>query len=89
MAIKLHTCGNTWIHGGHPCWKVMKALDDAGVPYDQVKEPSLRPLRKNVKDHTGQAKLPAIELEDGTWIRAESKDLVTRIQAGEFSQPAV
>ena len=33
MAIKLHTCPNTFIHGGHPCWKVMKALNDAGVPF--------------------------------------------------------
>lgn len=87
MAIKLHTCGNTWIHGSHPCWKVMKALDAAGVPYEQVKEPTLRPLRKAVKEHTGQVKLPVIELEDGTWVREESKDLVARIQAGDFSAP--
>jgi len=87
MAIKLHTCPNTWIHGGHPCWKVMKALDDAGVPYEHVKEPLRRGKRTNVLEHTGQAKLPAIELEDGTWVREESKDLVTRIQAGEFAPP--
>jgi glutathione S-transferase len=85
MAIKLHTCPNTWVHGGHPCWKVMKALDDAGVPYEHVKEPLLRARRKNVVERTGQAKLPAIELEDGTWLR-ESKELISRIEAGEFSQ---
>ena len=77
MAIKLHTCPNTWIHGGHPCWKVMKALNDAGVPYEHVKEPLMRGRRTNVQEHTGQRKLPAIELEDGTWIREESKDLVS------------
>jgi glutathione S-transferase len=88
MAIKLHTCPNTWIHGGHPCWKVMKALDDAGVPYDQVKEPLRRGKRTDVVEHTGQAKLPAIELADGTWVRDESKDLIRRIEAGEFKPAA-
>jgi glutathione S-transferase len=88
MAIKLHTCPNTWIHGGHPCWKVMKALDDAGVPYEQVKEPLRRGKRTDVVELTGQAKLPAIELADGTWVRAESKDLIHRVEAGEFKPAA-
>jgi hypothetical protein len=87
MPIKVHTCPNTWIHGGHPCWKVLKAVQDAGIPHEQVKEPLMRGRRTNVKEHTGQAKLPALELEDGTWIREESKDLITRIQAGEFAAP--
>jgi glutathione S-transferase len=88
MAIKLHTCPNTWIHGGHPCWKVMKALDDAGVPYEHVKEPLRRGKRTNVLEHTGQAKHPANEIEDGTWVREVSKVLVTLIQAGELTTPA-
>jgi hypothetical protein len=88
MPIKVHTCPNTWIHGGHPCWKVLKAVQDAGIPHEHVKEPLRRSKRTNVREHTGQAKLPAIELEDGTWIRAESKDLVRRVEAGEFSQTA-
>ena len=34
MAIKLHRCSNVWVKvGGHPCWKVQKALDDAGIDY--------------------------------------------------------
>ena len=88
MAIKLHTCPNTWIHGGHPCWKVMKALNDAGAPYEQVKESLMRGRRTNVQEHTGQRKLPAIELEDGTWIREESKELIRRIEAGELPPAA-
>jgi glutathione S-transferase len=88
MAIKLHTCPNTWIHGGHPCWKVKKALDDAGVPYEHVKEPVRHSKRTAVVEATGQAKLPAIELEDGTWVREESKELIRQIQAGELSPPA-
>jgi hypothetical protein len=58
------------------------------MPYEQVKEPLLRGRRDAVQEHTGQRKLPALELEDGTWIREESKDLITRIQAGEFAPPA-
>jgi glutathione S-transferase len=88
MAIKLHTCPNTWVHGGHPCWKVMKALNDANVPYEQVKEPTLRARRNAIKASTGQAKLPVIELEDGTMVRDESNELIRRIQAGELPPPA-
>jgi glutathione S-transferase len=88
MAIKVHTCPNTWIHGGHPCWKVLKAVQDSGMPYEQVKEPLRRGKRSAVKEHTGQEKLPALELEDGTWVREESKDLIRRVEAGEFSLTA-
>jgi glutathione S-transferase len=66
---------------------VLKAVQDSGMPYEQVKEPLRRSKRTNVKEHTGQEKLPALELDDGTWIREESKDLIRRIQAGEFAQP--
>ena len=31
-----------------------------------------------------QHKLPAIELEDGTWVREESQELIRRIEAGEL-----
>jgi glutathione S-transferase len=64
---------------------VLKAVQDSGMPYEQVKEPLRRGKRDAVQEHTGQRKLPALELEDGTWIREESKDLVRRIQAGEFA----
>jgi glutathione S-transferase len=88
MAIKVHTCPNTWIHGGHPCWKVLKAVQDSGMPYEHVKEPLRRGKREAVQEHTGQRKLPAIELDDGTWVREESKELVRRIQAGELPPAA-
>jgi glutathione S-transferase len=87
MTIKLHTCGNTWIHGAHPCWKVMKALDDAGVPYEQVKEPSFpRSRRTEVQRLTGQTRLPVIEFEDGTGLREESKELVARVREGRLME---
>lgn len=89
MAIKLHTCGGTFLHGPHPCWQVMKALDEAGVDYEQVKEPTLpRGRRKWVIEKTGQDKLPVIEFEDGTVLREESKDLVTRIREGRIGSSA-
>ena len=40
MAVKLHRCPNTWAKfGGHPCWKVQKALDEQGIEYEIVKGP--------------------------------------------------
>lgn len=89
MAIKLHTCGNTWIHGMHPCWKVMHALDEAGVEYEQVKEPTFpRGKRSRVKELTGQDRLPVIEYADGTGLREESKDLIARIRSGNLGETA-
>ena len=85
MAIKLHTCGATWAHGPHPCWKVMHALDEAGIPYQQVKHPSFpRGRRNELQEITGQRVLPVIELDDGTIIRQESKDMIAMIRRGEI-----
>jgi hypothetical protein len=85
MTIKVHTCGNTWIHGKHPCWQVLKAMDDAGIPYEQVKEPTFpRSRRREVKRLTGQTRLPIIEFDDGTGLRESSSELVTRIRAGRL-----
>ena len=37
MAVKLHRCKNVWVKlGGHPCWRVQKALDEAGIDYEVV-----------------------------------------------------
>jgi hypothetical protein len=89
MAVKFHRCPNLWIKvDGHPCWRVQKALDAAGVEYEIVKEPLMRGSRKSVMEHTHQNKLPAIELEDGTWYREESKDMVLRISKGELEMAA-
>jgi glutathione S-transferase len=83
MAVKLHRCGVMWLKiDGHPCWRVQKALDEADVEYEVVKEPMLRGKRTEVEQNTGQKALPAIELEDGRWIREESKDLAARVREG-------
>ena len=86
MAIKLHRCPHTWIKmAGHPCWRVQKALDDMGVEYEVVPEPwPWRKKRTAVIEATGQSGLPAIELEDGTVLREESKDLAERIRSGRL-----
>lgn len=87
MAVKLHRCSNTWVKiGAHPCWKVQKALDEAEVDYEVVKHPAFpRSKRTAYMELTGGEKaLPAIQLEDGTVIREESKDLVARVQEGRL-----
>jgi hypothetical protein len=39
--IKLHRCSAMWVKiGGHPCWRVQKALDEKGVEYEVVQEGS-------------------------------------------------
>jgi glutaredoxin len=87
MAVKLHRCSNTWVKiSGHPCWKVQKALDEAGVEYEVVKHPNFRSKRTEFEQLSGQKVLPALQLEDGTIIRRESKELANMIKAGELEQ---
>ena len=86
MAVKLHRCKNLWVKASrHPCWKVQKALDQAGVEYEVVKHPVRRGKREEYVALTGQRLYPAVELEDGRVIREESKDLVARIREGRLS----
>jgi hypothetical protein len=86
MAVKLHRCPNMWLKiGGHPCWRVQKALDDSGTEYEVVKHSARRGKREEYVRLTGQKLLPAIELEDGTIIREESKELAARIREGRLT----
>jgi hypothetical protein len=96
MAIKLHRCSNTWLKlSGHPCWRVQKALDDQGVDYEVVRGPLSRGRRDVVQAGTGQSRYPAIQFEDGSWYRAESKEMERTIREGRLeerrgaSQPSV
>jgi glutathione S-transferase len=89
MAVKLHRCSTMWLKiGPHPCWKVQKALDDAGTEYEVVKHPLRRGQREQIEQLTGQHKLPVIELEDGTVIREESKDMAARVREGRLRDGA-
>jgi glutathione S-transferase len=87
MAVKLHRCSSMWAKvGSHPCWRVQKALDEAGVEYEVVKHPAFPRGRRTeyVELTGGENRLPAIELEDGTVIREDSKELARRIEEGRL-----
>ena len=85
MAVKLHRCSSTWVKiQGHPCWKVQSALDEQGIDYEVVKGPTRRGKRDDLERLTGQRKYPAIEFEDGSVYRAESKEMAERIRAGKL-----
>ncbi len=89
MAVKLHRCKNEWVKiGGHPCWRVQKALDDAGVEYETVHEtPTFaRAKRENTIKRTGQQGLPWIEFDDGYVYREESKDMAETIKGGKLEE---
>jgi glutaredoxin len=91
MAIKLHRCSNMWVKvGGHPCWRVQKALDEAGIEYEVVQGPLRHSKRTETIEKTGQKAYPWIEFEGGRVLREESKQLEARIRDGRLfeGQPA-
>ena len=85
MAVKLYRCSNLWVKiGGHPCWKVQKALDEQGVDYEVVPGPVRRGKRDQLETLSGQRQYPVIQFEDGSIYREESKDMAERIRAGKL-----
>ena len=88
MAVKLHRCSTMWIKGPHPCWQVQKALDESGIAYEVVKGPLRRGKRDGMQALTGQRLYPAIEFENGSAYREQSKDMVATIRAGELMEKA-
>ena len=88
MAVKLYRCSNLWVKfGGHPCWRVQKALDEAGVEYEIVKGP----YRKGKRDRARAAQRPAAVPRDrasrtATAYREQSKDMAARIAAGKLME---
>jgi len=85
MAVKLYRCSLMFVKGPHPCWQVQKALDEKGVSYEVVGGPLRRGKRTEMMKLTGQALYPAIELEDGTVVKKDSKELVAMIHGGEIA----
>jgi len=87
VAVRLHRCPNIWVKlSGHPCWKVQKALDQAGVEYEIVKAP-LRPgKRDEVERLSGPRKLPVIEFDDGSVYREESSEMAAAIGEGRLDE---
>src|SRR5262245_24855148 len=104
MPVKLHRCGTMWLKiGTHPCWRVQKALDEAGIEDEVVEHPKSRVRGMTLAirqvslcvaaspaytELTGEKTLPAIELEDGTVLLEESKDLAARIREGRLTSEA-
>ena len=86
MPLKLHRCPFTFLHSDlDHCFKVQNALDEQGIEYEVVKEPSLpRSRRKEVERLSGQRMLPVIEFEDGAVYREESADMAATISAGQL-----
>jgi glutathione S-transferase len=85
MAVTLHRCRHEWLKTG-PCWRVEKALREMGIEYTLAPGPS-RPSKRDVMaEHTGQRLYPAIELDDGTWYREESKDMAKTIRDGRLGR---
>lgn len=77
----------------HPCRRVQEALRDAGVDYEKVIAAHGHPLppfrkgsREDLRAATGDTKLPALKLPDGTvllhskaiigWARAQARSPV-------------
>jgi glutathione S-transferase len=91
MALKLHRCSATWIKlSGHPCWRVQKALDRAGIEYEVVRGPLSRGKRERILALSGQRLYPVLELEDGRIYREDSRKMAERIRAGKLHEaPAV
>ncbi|HEY1563228.1 MAG TPA: glutathione S-transferase N-terminal domain-containing protein [Gaiellaceae bacterium] len=89
MAVKLHRCSGQWVKiKGHPCWRVEKALKDMGVEYERVPGPQSRSKRDAIVEATGQNKYPAIQFEDGSFYREESKDMERTIREGRLMEKA-
>jgi hypothetical protein len=90
MAIKLHRCSAQWVRfGGHPCWRVEKALLDQGIEYERVPGPAWpwqRKQRTRLFELTGGYLYPAVEFEDGTVYREESAKMADRIRSGRLSE---
>ncbi len=89
MAVKLLRCSGQWVKiKAHPCWKVEKALQDMGIEYERVSLPQSRGKRDVIQSATGQKKYPAIQFEDGSVYREESKDMERTIRAGKLMEKA-
>jgi glutaredoxin len=85
MAVKLLRCSGLWAKfGGHPCWRVQKALEEQGIEYEVVALPTNRLKRDQIEQLSGQRRYPVIQFDNGSIYREESKDMAARIRAGKL-----
>jgi hypothetical protein len=72
--MRLYVCWGTFAPQGHPCGKAYAALTAAGHDPEVVKTygcfrtDPLFPGRRQVKELTGNYKVPTLVLEDGTVV---------------------
>jgi glutathione S-transferase len=73
----------------HPCRRVQEALQGAGIEYDKVIAAKGSPIpflrerpRPKLRDATGQEKLPALKLADGT-VLTGSRSILSWVRAQE------
>jgi hypothetical protein len=59
-----------------------------GVDYERVNLPSGRGKRDDIESISGQKKYPAIQFEDGSVYREESKDMEATIRGGKLMEKA-
>jgi glutathione S-transferase len=66
----------------HPCRRVQEALREKGIPYDKIVAAHGNPIpflrkgsRKELRAATGDTKLPAMKLADGTVLTHSRKIL--------------
>jgi glutathione S-transferase len=71
----------------HPCRRVQEALRDAGIEYEKVIAAHGHPIpflrkgsRDELREQTGDTKLPALKLADGTVI-THSKAILRWVDA--------
>jgi hypothetical protein len=87
VAVKLHRCKNVWFKiGGHPCWRVQRELDKAGIDYEIVKGPVGKSKRDDLAQLSGQRLYPVVEFDDGSVYRAQSKDMAATIKSGRLME---
>jgi Glutathione S-transferase, N-terminal domain len=72
--MKLYVCWGTFAPQGHPCGKAHAALTDAGhapevvKTYGCMRTDPLFPGRREVKELTGNYKVPTLVLDDGSVV---------------------
>ena len=88
MAVRLLRCSGQWVKiEAHPCWRVEKALVDMGIDYEISPGAALpwrRDKRTELIEKTGGNLFPAIEFENGTVYREESKAMEETIRSGRL-----
>jgi hypothetical protein len=91
MAVKLLRCSGQWVKvGGHPCWRVEKALIDMGIEYETVAGAALpwqRDKRSELIEKTGKP-LPGDRARGRHGVPRGVEREVETIRAGKLLEKA-